>query len=70
MAPINHHRGYGLQLLPIDGGWSVRLCDPAGHPADVTLHEQRGHEPWPTAAGALAAAREHVDQLLSQDSSY
>jgi len=70
MAPVNHHRGYGLQLIPLDHGWSVRLCDPAGHVADVVLHQQRGHDPWSSAEEALAAARDHVDHLLTDDSSY
>lgn len=64
------YRGYRLRPVATRGGWGVLLGDPAGHAADVCLHQQQGHSGWPSLEEAERAARDSIDTLLAHDDSY
>jgi hypothetical protein len=64
------YRGHALKLLPLEGGWDVRISDPAGHVADVELHGQLDQGPWRSPEEAIEAAQLAIDELLSEESSY
>ena len=64
------YRGYQLNPVATHQGWGVVLGDPAGHPADICLHQLQGHRGWRTPEAANQAAYSYIDALLNQDSSY
>jgi hypothetical protein len=67
--PIGYRR-YTLVLQQLPRGWGVWIEDPAGHVADVVLHEQLAVSPWATRAEARQAAERFIDELLDEESSY
>ncbi|MFM7676174.1 MAG: hypothetical protein ACKO5F_11470 [Synechococcus sp.] len=65
-----HYRGRCLELRQVPQGWTAVLRSKAGPVADVVLHTQLGHTPWPSPEEALAAARHCVDELAEEENSY
>jgi hypothetical protein len=64
-----YHR-YTLVIRELPQGWGVTIEDPAGHVADVVLHEQLATNPWTGPEEARRAAENFVDGLLAEESSY
>lgn len=64
------YRRYALVVRELPGGWGAWIEDPAGHVADVVLHDHLAARPWPTPGEARQAAERFVDELLGDESSY
>jgi hypothetical protein len=64
------YRRYTLVIRELPPGWGVWIEDPAGHVADVVLHEHLAVSPWAIPEEARAAAERYVDGLLGEESSY
>jgi hypothetical protein len=64
------YRRYSLVVRELSGGWGAWIEDPAGHVADVVLHEHLAARPWATAQDARRAAERFVDDLVGDESSY
>jgi len=68
-AKIDYRR-YILVIRELPPGWGVWIEDPAGHVADVVLHEHLAVTPWALPEEARKAAELYVDGLLNEESSY
>jgi len=66
----HRYRGYGLHAIATRRGWSVMLEDPAGHAADICLHQLMGHQGWQHLEDAEDAARTTIDALMEHNDSY
>jgi hypothetical protein len=64
------YRRYTLVIRELPQGWGVWIEDPAGHVADVVLHEHLAVVPWLRPEEARQAAERYVDALLGEESSY
>jgi hypothetical protein len=64
------YRRYTLVIRELPQGWGVWIEDPAGHVADVALHEHLAIHPWARPEEARRAAENFVDSLLAEESSY
>jgi hypothetical protein len=64
------YRRYTLVIRELLQGWGVWIEDPAGHVADVVLHEHLAISHWDLSEEARGAAERYVDELLSEESSY
>jgi len=64
------YRRYTLVIRELHQGWGAWIEDPAGHVADVVLHEHLATTPWAKPEEARRAAENFVDGLLEEESSY